>query len=194
KPEKPTQPHSLLGHPAPAIALNDATDRQRALSESLKNGPVVLVFYYGYSCNHCVSQLFDLQEDLKYFRELGAEIVAISPDSPAETREKFAEYGRFDFTVLSDPDNRAAEAYEAFHRGQSGAMEFSQHGTFVIGRDGRVAWAYLGPSPFADNATLLHVLARLEGRDPTSASHATPEATGPLEASLSSPSQTALAP
>ena len=55
------------------------------LAKELKKGPVVVVFYLGYYCNHCVSQLFDLNEDVRYFHELGAEVIAISADPPELT-------------------------------------------------------------------------------------------------------------
>ena len=50
---------------------------------------MVLVFYYGYHCNHCVGQLFALHDDISKFRELGAEVVAVSADPPEWTRERW---------------------------------------------------------------------------------------------------------
>jgi peroxiredoxin len=91
--------------------LYDHHNHKRSLKELLEKGPVVLVFYYGYFCDHCVSQLFALQADIKYFHDLGAEVVAISPDTPEITRERYKEYGAFDFPVLSDPDNKVAELF-----------------------------------------------------------------------------------
>jgi peroxiredoxin len=159
-----TQDHPLLGKPAPAFRLSDHEGRDHRLSEYVGKGPVVLVFYYGYHCDHCVSQLFDVNEDMGLFREVGAEVVAVSPDSPARTRDRFGKYGAFQFPVLADPGNRVAEQYGVFAPGTRERPENLLHGTFVIDREGVVRWAMTGDEPFTGNRTLLYELARLEGR------------------------------
>jgi peroxiredoxin len=164
-----TQPHPLLGQPAPDFELTDHRGQAWRLHDRLKHGPVVLVFYYGYHCNHCVGQLFALNDDIDRFRELGAEVVAVSADPPELTRERFEQYGPFAFPVLNDPGNKVAELYGVYRPASRKAPETLDHGTFVIGRDGRVHWARYGSEPFTGNQTLLYELARLEGRLPTPA-------------------------
>lgn len=163
---EPTQEHPLLGQPAPDFDLSDHRQRPWRLRDRTGRGPVVLVFYYGYHCNHCVGQLFALHDDVGKFRELGAEVVAVSADPPEWTCERFRQYGEFAFPVLSDPGNRVAQAYGVYRPASGKTREDLQHATFVIGRDGRVAWAYRGNQPFTGNRTLLYELARLEGRLP----------------------------
>lgn len=162
----PTQPHPLLDRPAPEFELADHRRRAWRLHERLDHGPVVLVFYYGYHCNHCVGQLFALHDDMAKFRELSAEVLAVSADPPDLTQARFRQYGEFAFPVLSDPGNRVAQEYGVYRPPSGQAREELQHGTFVIGRDGRVRWAQHGNEPFTGNLTLLHELARLEGRLP----------------------------
>jgi peroxiredoxin Q/BCP len=164
KPRVATERHPLLGQPAPPFTLADADDTPTALDDLLARGPVVLVFYYGYSCDHCVSQLFDLNEDRRYFAELGATVVGVSPDAPAHTRAKYAEYGPFAIPVLSDPDHTAAMRYGVYRPAVGDAKAWKAHGTFVIGRDRRVHWANTGPEPFTGNVTLLAELTRLDAR------------------------------
>ncbi len=163
---EPTQEHPLLGRPAPDFELADHRGQVWRLRERPGRGPLVLVFYYGYHCNHCVGQLFALHDDLGKFRELGAEVVAVSADPPEWTRDRFRQYGEFAFPVLSDPENKVAQAYGAYRPASGKAREDLQHATFVIGRDGRVRWAYRGNQPFTGNRTLLYELARSEGRLP----------------------------
>jgi peroxiredoxin len=161
---EPTQEHPLLGRPAPDFELPDHREQVWRLRDRLGRGPLVLVFYYGYHCNHCVGQLFALHDDVGKFRELGAEVVAVSADPPEWTRERFRQYGAFAFPVLSDPGNKVAQAYGVYRPASGKAREDLQHATFVIGRDGRIAWAYRGNQPFTGNRTLLYELARLERR------------------------------
>lgn len=156
--------HPLVGQPAPDFTLLDSTRANRSLSQLRGGRPLVVVFYYGYWCNHCVAQLFGLDKDLHYFRELGADVVAISADSPEHTVGKFKEYGQFKFPVLSDPDNRVAQAYEVFRPATATDPEQLEHGTFVLGAEGKILWANHGPEPFLDNKTLLFVLAKATGK------------------------------
>lgn len=158
-----TQQHPLVGKAAPDFELFDDQGASTSLRQTLKDAPVVLVFYYGYHCNHCVGQLFGLNEDLRRFTELGTQVVAISADTPELTAQRFAEYGRFNFPVLSDTKNHVAESYGVFQPESEGKPETKLHGTFVIDADGTVLWCNIGTKPFLDNQTLLTVIARQHG-------------------------------
>ena len=150
----PALPHPLLNAQSPDFQLADHTGRIHRLSDHLANGPVVLVFYYGYYCNHCVAQLFALQDDSAKFQELGAEILAVSPDSPEETATKFGKYGKFTFPVLSDPANMTAAAYSVFREKSADKPQMQLHGTFVIDKEGIVpAWCHYAHEPFTANAS-----------------------------------------
>ena len=128
---------------------------------------MVLIFYYGYHCVACVRQLFDVNKDLPLFREVGARVVAVSPDPPELTRQRFQQHGPFDFPVLSDPGNKAAQAYGVFKPAPDGTTaDIRRHGTFVIDRDGTVQWVNVGDAPFRRNPALLYQLAKMEGRLP----------------------------
>lgn len=56
-----------------------------------------------------MSQVVDLQEDKK-FRDLGVELLSISPD-PIDFWESEAKKYDITLPVLSDPDNKVAERY-----------------------------------------------------------------------------------
>jgi peroxiredoxin len=161
-----TQAHPLLGKPAPEFELSDPDGVPHKLADLRAGGPVVLVFYYGYHCNHCVSQLFDLNEEIERFRELGAEVAAVSADPPELTKKRYARYGAFNFPVLSDPGKKVAQAYGVYTPATAGQEESLDHGTFVIGRDGVIRWAMQGDEPFNGSRTLLYEAARLQGRLP----------------------------
>jgi peroxiredoxin len=154
-PAKPAQPHPLLDKRALDFTLFDDQHNEIRLDELWQRGPAVLVFYYGYHCSHCVAQLFSLDEDINLFNELGARVVAISADPPEMTAKRFAEYGRFHFTVLSDPDHRVGRMYGVYEPPSADQPERKAHATFLIDRNGRVFWVNYGPKPFVDNKTLL---------------------------------------
>ncbi|MFO0938283.1 MAG: peroxiredoxin family protein [Gemmataceae bacterium] len=162
----PSEPHALLGQPAPAFSLEDVDGIPVSLESLLMNGPVVVVFYYGYSCNHCVAQLFGLNDDLKYFRELGATVVAIGPDTSELTRTKYAKYGAFGFPVLSDEKRVVASRFGVYRPKAESKPSWEAHGTFVVDRKGTIQSVNTGDEPFTQNVTLLAELAKLEGRTP----------------------------
>jgi peroxiredoxin len=155
----PTHDHPLLGQQAPEFELIEFDGKTWNLRELLADGPVVLIFYYGYYCNHCVRQLFDVNRDLPLFREAGARVVAISADPPELTWQRFQQYGPFAFPVLSDPGNDVAHSYRVFR------ADLLRHGTFLIDRKGTVRWVNVGDAPFRRNPALLYQLAKMEGRD-----------------------------
>jgi peroxiredoxin len=160
----PTQALPLLSLPAPDFTLDDTDGKPWHLADALAKGPVVLVFYYGYHCDHCVSQLFGLNKDVEKFRQLGVTVVAVSGDEPALTRQRFKKYGAFAFPVLSDPGNLIALAYGVYRPGKNGQEGDLMHGTFVITSKGKVVWANSGDEPFTENRTLLIEAAKAGGR------------------------------
>lgn len=159
----PSATSTLLNQPAPDFTLPDDSQTPRQLSQLAKNRPLVVVFYLGYGCSHCVAQLVSLERDFHYFRELDADIIAISADSPQHTTERFAEYGRFGFNVLSDGDHSVSEQWGVFHPATDDADQWMDHGTFVLDRHGSVIWSRTGSEPWLDNKTLLHVIAKSQG-------------------------------
>jgi peroxiredoxin len=155
-----TQASPLLGQDAPDFALPVVGGEEWKFSQR-KRGPLLLVFYYGYHCPHCVSQLYALDKDIAKFKELGVEVVAISPDTTAHTLGKYREFEKeFGFTVLSDEDNEVARKYGAYRPGPKGEQGELSHATFVISREGKVLWLNKGAEPFTDNRTLLVELAK----------------------------------
>lgn len=154
-----SQAHPLLGKSVPEFELLDHQRNPVSLSSYQSEGPVVLVFYNGYGCSHCVAQLIGIQRDLEYFGELRAKVIAVSDDSPEHTSEKYAEFGEFDFAVLSDPDNLIAKKYGCYEAGNDVAPDTKLHGTFVIDRAGQLIFSHRGSEPFADNRALLKILA-----------------------------------
>ena len=95
--------------------LPDSGGKPVRLSRLLPSGPVVLTFYRGGWCTYCSAYLADLQQALSAFRAAGAELVAISPQTPAFsacTAEKLD----IDYPVLSDRDNTIARRFGLVYR------------------------------------------------------------------------------
>jgi len=102
------------GDKVPDFSLPSAQGGEVSLSELLKKGPVVLVWYRGGWCPYCMVHLKAMQEALGGIRAAGGEVVAISPEIPekaAETREK----NGFEFPIVSDTGNRIARQFRVVY-------------------------------------------------------------------------------
>lgn len=98
------------GEAAPDFELPDQLGRSVKLSELCAKGPVVISFYRGGWCPYCNLELRALQMCLPQIEELGASLVAISPQLPDESMST-AEKNELSFPVLSDVGNEIASQY-----------------------------------------------------------------------------------
>ncbi len=147
--------HALVGEQAPSFALADVQGLRVSFSDLNRHGPIVIVFYYGYRCSHCVGQLFGLSAAIPQFRQRGVTVVAVGPDAPQRTAIKFRRYGAFEYPVLADVDRSTARAYGVYTEATASRPVLEQHGTFLVDRDGVVVWAHTGSEPFTDISALL---------------------------------------
>ncbi len=99
-----------VGDKAPDFSLPNATGKTINLSELLLKGKVVLTFYRGSWCPYCNLLLAHYQSSLKEIHGLGAELVAISPQTPDESLN-ISEKNQLNFEVLSDNGNMVAKQY-----------------------------------------------------------------------------------
>ena len=98
------------GRKAPGFSLTNHVGEERTLDGFLAKGPVVLSFYRGGWCPYCNMELAALQRALPEIEALGAQLVAVSPETPdhsLSTREKHD----LAFEVLFDKGNKVAQSY-----------------------------------------------------------------------------------
>jgi thioredoxin-dependent peroxiredoxin len=130
-----------IGRPAPDFSLpgTDGTDagRRRYDLGAYRGQPLVLVFYPGDGTPVCTRQLNAYTNDIEQFRNVGAQVLAISPQS-VESHESFAcNQGGFGFPLLADTDKAVGAAY-----GILGPLGFYRRSAFVIDGEGVVRWAH----------------------------------------------------
>jgi peroxiredoxin len=116
------------GERAPDFELMGTGGRVYTLAEH-RGGPVVLAFYPADGSPVCSIQLPDYSLDVNAFREAGATLLAISPQS-VESHEAFARQLGLAFPLLADTDLAVARAY-----GTLGPLGFYRRAVVVI--DGR---------------------------------------------------------
>jgi peroxiredoxin Q/BCP len=130
-----------VGDPAPDFTLagTDGTaEGHRAYTLSDHVGrPVVLVFYPGDNTPVCTRQLTTYTAEIDAFREVDAQVLAISPQS-VESHDGFsADQGGFAFPLLADVDKEVARAY-----GVLGPVGFYRRSVFVVDAGGVIRHAH----------------------------------------------------
>jgi peroxiredoxin len=170
---------------APDFTLPNVDGRPITLSTLLAQGPVVLTFYRGDWCPYCNLQLRAYQAILPQIRDLGARLVAISPQTPDNSLST-AEKKGLTFPVLSDAGNAVARRYGLVfslsetlratgahaplpsYNGDE-AWELPMPGTFVIAPDGTVCLAFVDAdwTRRLEPAAILDVLRQLANQSVT---------------------------
>jgi thioredoxin-dependent peroxiredoxin len=124
-----------VGDTAPEFTLPGTGDRSYSLSE-YRGQPVVLVFYPGDNTPVCTKQLNSYTADIGQFDGVGAQVLAISPQS-VDSHEGFAAKHGFKFPLLADTDKKVAALY-----GTLGPLGYPRRSVFVVGADGVVRYAH----------------------------------------------------
>ncbi|MCC2592399.1 peroxiredoxin [Tessaracoccus sp. OS52] len=100
------------GSKAPDVPLLDSEGNSVSLSD-YAGSSVILYFYPAAMTPGCTTQAVDFSESLEPLKEAGYSVVGVSPD-PVERLAKFKEKSDVGFTLLSDTDKEALNAYGAY--------------------------------------------------------------------------------
>lgn len=171
------------GDPAPDFSLPDAEGRMWSSAELLKHGPLVLTFYRGVWCPYCNLDLQALQEALPELQMRGAQLVAVSPQTPSNSRKSVRD-NKLTFPILSDAGNDVAAAFglrftlpdylQALYRDTfkndlaivngDPSWTLPMPARYVIAPDGTIAYAEVNPdyTQRPDPSELLPVLEHLQ--------------------------------
>ncbi len=124
-----------VGDTAPDFTLPDPQGQPVRLAALLKIGPVVLTWYRGGWCPYCNLALASLQRTLPELTELGATLVALSPELPTFAEATAAE-NELTYPILSDVGNRVAREYGLVFKMSPGVAEAMRKGPKTVERNG----------------------------------------------------------
>jgi peroxiredoxin Q/BCP len=120
----------------PGTDGTDAGHREYSLS-SYRGQPVVLVFYPADNSPVCTVQLTRYTADMRQFDGVGAQVLAVSPQS-VETHDEFSRaHGGFGFPMLADIGKTVGERY-----GILGPLGFYRRSIFIVDREGIIRYAH----------------------------------------------------
>ncbi len=100
----------LIGQMAPNSKLQTATGDPVSLKALTMQKPTILIFYRGGWCPYCSRQLSGLKDIEGQLDELGYQILAISPETPAQLQEQKLQT-KFSVQLLSDPELQAISGF-----------------------------------------------------------------------------------
>ena len=152
--------------PSPATdwTLADGQGKKHTL-EDYAGRPMIVIFYLGKGCAHCIQQLGTFAPETDRFRQAGIDLIAISTDDVDGLRETVQQNKTstpFPFPLVSDASLKVFKQYRAYD-------DFEQqplHGTFLIDRQGLVRWQDISYEPFTQVDLLLRESQRLLAQDP----------------------------
>ena len=168
------------GIKAPLFKAKDMNSSFFNLEQALEKGPVVLIFYRGHWCPVCNAHLSNLQDSLSLIYDLGAQVVAISPENP-EYLEMTSQKTGAEFTLLYDEGYTIASAYDvAFQPTSAGKFlintfttanlknahsDESQRlpipATYIINPDGYISWRHVNPD-YKKRASIQAIIGHLK--------------------------------
>jgi len=141
--------------PAPKLDAVDSKRKPVTLGEYTGRN-VVLIFYLGQECAHCLEQLQAVSKRKEEFDKRNAAVLAISSNKPEDNADS-QQIKEVPFRLLSDERFENAKrflSYDDFER-------LELHSTVLIDTKGRVRWAQRGGDPFTDFDLLLKELDRM---------------------------------
>ena len=151
-----------VGDIAPDFTLKNAIGKEVTLSDELKKGPVVLTWYRGGWCPYCNIAMAAMQESLPEIKKAGASLIALTPELPDKTLTTI-EKNKLEFEVLTDLNHQVAKEYDLlfkltpdveklygekfdladYNGTDAGTDTLPLVATYIIGQDGKIAWAFL---------------------------------------------------
>jgi peroxiredoxin len=99
-----------VGDKAPSFALKDPEANINSSAELLTRGPLIVSFYREVWCPYCNMELQALEAAKPEFEKFGASLVAISPQTPPNSR-KSVRQNKLSFPILSDTKGEVGAAF-----------------------------------------------------------------------------------
>lgn len=164
---------------APGFRAADQYGNMIDLKETLKKGPVVLVFYRGQWCPYCNRQLKKLSDSLSLVTAKGATVIAVSPET-AENISKTVEKTNASYSILHDKDLAIMKSYDvAFNvddktvekyreygidfrkvNGESNGARLPVPALYIIGQDGMIRFRHFDKN-YAKRVSVAEILEQL---------------------------------
>lgn len=126
-------PMPKAGDTAPVFTGQDQDGKTVKLSHLIGNKIVLLYFYPKDNTPGCTKEACGFRDRMASLQKDNVAVIGVSFDSAASHQKFIADY-KLNFTLLSDPDGKIADAYGVQVIGRKMARRVS----FLIGLDGKI--------------------------------------------------------
>lgn len=143
--ERQTYSVSLENTDAPDFTLESTAGQEITFSNTLEEGPTVVLVNRGHWCSFCAEQLQTFSEvsyDLWFHDDVYILPIVTDPIGPVtEMRDRYD----LDLQLLADPDGEAADKYSGTEETSHGLTGVA--GTYVIDTDGTIQYEQVADHP-----------------------------------------------
>jgi peroxiredoxin len=132
-----------IGSKAPDFTLKSKTAgglQDIKLSDNFGKQQTVLLFFPLAFTGVCTQEMCDMTAGLDDYEKLGANVIAISVDSPY-AQAAWATANNIKVTLVSDLNKTVTKAYDVLYPMPSGVGDTAARAAFVIGADGVIKYA-----------------------------------------------------
>jgi peroxiredoxin len=141
----------------PTFTVTDHEGRSRSL-EDYRGKNLVLVFFLGGQCAHCMQQLTLFTEKMEALRAEGTEVLAIGTDTSEATRTLATDPDvKFGMPLAADPGLDLFKRFDAHDDFEGQPL----HATVLVDAEGKVRYQEVGPEPFLEVEFILSEAARV---------------------------------
>jgi peroxiredoxin len=169
---------------APNFSAKDQNGKTIVLSDVLKKGKVIIVFYRGNWCPNCMREMKSLQDSIGLLKEKNVTLLAITPESN-DGVAKTIKITKASFSIISDEGLKILQSFkvafpvtkemDALHKkynidvvsnnGKNGNI-LPRPAAFIIGQDGIISYRFFNNNPYSnpksnDRVTVKSLLANL---------------------------------
>jgi peroxiredoxin len=145
---KPALPGLSVGDKAPDATLTAPDGTTAKLSDFIKEGPIVVVFYRGGWCPFCVKHLSAWRSAAADVKAAGGTLVAITPERPQGTADTIKK-NDLGYRVFSDTNLDAAKGFKLlFELDEETQRKYRGYGIDLSIRNAAKAWSLPHPGTF----------------------------------------------
>ena len=138
-----------VGSHAPAFTLKSKTDAglvDVSLEANLGQKNTVILFFPLAFTGVCTQEMCDITSGLSQYDSLGADVIAISVDSPF-AQEAWAKQHNIGIRIASDLNKTVTDAYGVRFPMLAGVGDTSARAAFVVDKNGVVQYSEQTPTP-----------------------------------------------
>ena len=138
-----------VGSKAPDFSLKSKTAeglKDVKLSANFGQKNTVILFFPLAFTSVCTDEMCSVSQGLDAYAGSGAEVIAISVDSPF-AQEAWAKANNIGLTIVSDLNKEATNAYGVLFKGIAGIGDSSARAAFVVDKAGVIQYAEQTPTP-----------------------------------------------